>query len=177
MAEEPELSGCSCGEVMPQFEEKTLEALPLRVYRIERMVDALRHMAKAEHIGKVVIQAAAPTEHADRGLALREDGTYLVTGGLGGLGLKVARWLVDRGARHLILLGSSGRRPTRGGSSMSWKRAGVQIAVRACDVGDRGELAGLLAEIRSEHPPLRGVFHLAGVLDDGNPPRAEPRTV
>ena len=47
------------------------------------------------------------------------------------------------------------------------EKSGVQVVVRPCNVGDRGEVAGLLAEIRSDHPPLRGVFHLAGVLDDG----------
>ena len=56
-----------------------------------RVVDALRHMARAEHIGKVVIQAAAESDPAKQALALREDATYLVTGGLGGLGLKLAQ--------------------------------------------------------------------------------------
>jgi NAD(P)-dependent dehydrogenase (short-subunit alcohol dehydrogenase family) len=136
--------------------------LPVRAYRIERVVDALRHMARAEHIGKVVIQAAAPTDSADRGLALRDDGTYLVTGGLGGLGLKVARWLADRGARHLVLVGRSAASAEARRQLDELEKTGVRVVVRHGDVGDPATVSALLSEIRGELPPLRGIFHLAG---------------
>jgi NADPH:quinone reductase-like Zn-dependent oxidoreductase/acyl carrier protein len=167
MAEQPEEVGQLMREVLPEFAERKLDALPLRAFRIERAVDALRHMARAEHIGKVVIRAAAPADHADRGFSVREDGTYLVTGGLGGLGLKVARWLADRGARHLVLVGRSGVSAEARPQLDELQKAGVRVAVRSCNVGNREEVAGLLSGIRGEMPPLRGVFHLAGVLDDG----------
>jgi NADPH:quinone reductase-like Zn-dependent oxidoreductase/acyl carrier protein len=167
MAEQPARVRQLLGEVLPQFADKKLEALPLRAFRLERTVDALRHMARAEHIGKVVIRAAAHGDSTDRGFSLREDGTYLVTGGLGGLGLKVARWLADRGARHLVLVGRSGASPEAQAQLEELEKAGVRAVVRRCDVGNREEVAGLLSDIREMMPPLRGVFHLAGVLDDG----------
>jgi NAD(P)-dependent dehydrogenase (short-subunit alcohol dehydrogenase family) len=124
-------------------------------------------MARAEHIGKVVIQAAAESEPAKQTLALPENGTYLITGGLGGLGLKLAQWLVDRGAHHLVLVGRSGVSEQSRPHVDALGKRGVKVAVHECDVGNRSEVAALLAQIAQNMPPLRGVFHLAGVLDDG----------
>ena len=167
MADEPQSVDRLMREVLPQFVERRLEPLPLQAHRIERMVDALRHMAKTEHIGKIVIQATEPSESGDHGVNLHEDGTYLVTGGSGGLGLKVARWLVDRGARHLVLSSRSGASPESRSQLDEMEKAGVAVSVRRCNVGNREEVAAMLTDIGRHMPPLRGVFHLAGVLDDG----------
>ena len=78
--------------------------LPLRTFRQVAAADAFRHMAQARHIGKVVVTPPAPSRAP---LAIRSDATYLITGGLGALGLQVARWLHDEGARHLVLMGRS----------------------------------------------------------------------
>jgi acyl transferase domain-containing protein len=166
MAEEPRTVKSLMDDVLPQFAEKTLVPLPLRTFAIPRVVDALRHMARAEHIGKVVIQAAADAEPAKESLVLREDATYLITGGLGGLGLKLAHWLVDRGARHLVLLGRSGVSDAARSQLDDLNRPGVTVAVRKCDIGSREEIAAVLSNVAND-APLRGVFHLAGVLDDG----------
>lgn len=166
MAEEPQSVGQLMRDVMPQFSDRSLHPLPLRTYRISRVVDALRHMARAEHIGKVVIQAAE-SDSAERASKVREDGTYLITGGLGGLGLKVARWLADRRAKSLVLVGRSGVSDEARPEIEALREAGVRVEVRKCDIGSRDEVAALLAYIAAEMRPLRGVFHLAGVLDDG----------
>jgi NAD(P)-dependent dehydrogenase (short-subunit alcohol dehydrogenase family)/acyl carrier protein len=111
-----------------------------------------------------------PLEHGKDGardLVLREDGAYLITGGLGGLGLKLARWLADRGARHLVLLGRSAAPPEARPQLEELQKAGVHVVVRQCDVGKREAVATLLSELDLTSPPLRGIFHLAGVLDDG----------
>ncbi len=167
MAEQPQSVGQLMREVLPQFVERKLDPLPLRAFRIERTIDALRHMARAEHIGKIVIQATVYNDFTDGGFALREDGAYLVTGGLGGLGLKVARWLADHGARCLVLVGRSGASSAATSQLEELEKAGVRVVTRRCDVGNREEVAALLSDIKGELPPLRGIFHLAGVLDDG----------
>ncbi len=167
MAEQPESVGQVLRDVLSQFVEKKLEPLPLRTFRIEHTVDALRHMARAEHIGKVVIQAAAPQGFGERSFSLHGDAAYLITGGLGGLGLKVAQWLVNRGARHLVLVGRSGASEEARVQIEAFQAAGVRAVVRRCDVGNREEVAKLLSDIGAELPPLHGIFHLAGVLDDG----------
>ena len=167
MAEEPATVDQLMREVMAEFAEGTLEPLPLRSYPIPRVVEALRLMARAEHIGKVVIQAVETADAGDRGLTLREDASYLVTGGLGGLGLKLARWLVDRGGKHLVLTGRSAPSDDARRIVEELEKSGAKIAIRSCDVGNRAEVANLLAGLRDGFPPLRGIFHLAGVLDDG----------
>jgi acyl transferase domain-containing protein/acyl carrier protein len=166
MAEEAETVHELMQDVMLQFANGRLEPLPLRTFSIRRMVSGLRHMARAEHIGKVVIEAER-VEETNRIFRLREGGSYLVTGGLGGLGLKVAGWLTAHGARHLVLAGRSAPSKEAQAALTEIKQAGVQITVRRCDVADRYEVAELLTAIAEELPPLRGIFHLAGVLDDG----------
>ena len=111
----------------------------------------------------------------------RTDGTYLVTGGLGGLGLEVARWMIARGARRLILLGrtqlppratwsgidSASRAGRQVGAVRDLEARGAAVHVAPVDVADEGQLADFLEGFRREGwPPIRGVVHAAGVLQD-----------
>ncbi len=93
--------------------------------------------------------------------------TYLVTGGLGALGMKLSQWLVDSGARHLVLVGRSEPKPDTQAVISAMRQKGVEVLVATSDVTDRSELASLLAYIRQVMPPLKGLIHLAGALDDG----------
>ncbi len=94
-------------------------------------------------------------------------GTYLITGGLRGLGLMTAQWLVERGARHLVLTG----RRTPSSEAVKALRVmearGIRVRVAQANASDAGTMKRLLEEMRSTMPPLRGVIHSAGVLDDG----------
>jgi NAD(P)-dependent dehydrogenase (short-subunit alcohol dehydrogenase family)/acyl carrier protein len=96
----------------------------------------------------------------------RSDSSYLITGGLGGLGLKVARFMVERGARHLILVGRSGAKPSAQEELSVLSELGTQLIIAKADVSDREQVAQVLNQISPE-VPLRGIMHLAGVLDDG----------
>ncbi|MFF1699825.1 type I polyketide synthase [Streptomyces sp. NPDC058257] len=94
-------------------------------------------------------------------------GTVLITGGTGALGGHVARWLAREGARHLVLAGRRG--PDAPGATelrAELEELGVRVTVAACDAADREALARVLADIPDD-APLTGVFHTAGVLDDG----------
>jgi len=109
----------------------------------------------------------------------RSDASYLITGGLGGLGLEVARWLVARGARHLVLLSRSDLGPRDAWSSHPQhsseharceairriEASGATVRPAAVDVADRGQLADFLTRLAAEGPPLRGVIHAAADLD------------
>jgi NADP-dependent 3-hydroxy acid dehydrogenase YdfG/acyl carrier protein len=98
---------------------------------------------------------------------LRTDGTVLITGGLGELGLHVGRWFASRGMKHLVLTGRRGKEtPGASEAVAELQGMGAQVTVAAVDVTDRKALAGVLAAIPKEYP-LRGVVHTAGVLDDG----------
>ena len=107
-----------------------------------------------------------PGGEGETELAIRQDGTYLITGGLGGLGLAVAEWLAERGARHLLLLGR--RVPTAAVQLQldALAAQGVTVTVAQADVSDKQRLQAILDQIDAAYP-LCGVIHGAGVLDDG----------
>mgnify|MGYP005843895779 CR=1 FL=1 len=93
-------------------------------------------------------------------------GTYLITGGLGALGLHIAHWLVERGAKTLVLVSRRGDRPEHVSELAKMRQAGATLHVEEVDVTDADDVAALLEDIQDSLPPLRGVFHAAGVLQD-----------
>jgi myxalamid-type polyketide synthase MxaB len=164
MAEEPALVGQLLREVMDGFHSGALEPLPLRAFGIEDAVAALRHMAQAKHIGKVVLTQAPA---GDGTLQLRPDGTYLITGGLGALGLQVARRFVERGARHLVLTGRSEPSAQAMETLREMENAGAKVRLLRADVSRADDAERLLAEAEAGGLALRGIVHAAGVLADG----------
>jgi microcystin synthetase protein McyG len=95
----------------------------------------------------------------------RADATYLITGGLTGLGLLAARWMVERGARHLLLTGRRAPDSAALREFEALKELGATIVVERADVADRDRLAELLHGIDGSRP-LAGVIHSAGTVDD-----------
>lgn len=104
------------------------------------------------------LPAASPN-----GPEFRADGSYLITGGLGGLGLSLARWMVERGARHLVLASRRAPGVIAQGAIAALERAGARVFLASADVAKREEVAQLLASIADDMPPLRGIVHAAGV--------------
>jgi NADPH:quinone reductase-like Zn-dependent oxidoreductase/aryl carrier-like protein len=156
-AARPEFVRDMLRDVLANIDAGRLSPLPHRSYPIERAEDAFRFMAQGQHTGKIVItQRPAPTP--------RPDACYLITGGLGALGLASARWLVDEGARHLVLLGRRAPTPQAEAAIAELRAAGAEVTVERADVADADELRQVLARIQ---PPLRGVIHAAGIVDDG----------
>ncbi|MEE8526588.1 MAG: SDR family NAD(P)-dependent oxidoreductase, partial [Thermoanaerobaculia bacterium] len=98
-------------------------------------------------------------------LTLTPEGSYLITGGLGRLGLRLARFLVERGARHLILLGRRAPSGERLEAVRALEESGAEVRTEAADVGDAERLTVLIAELASSPHPLRGICHAAGVLE------------
>jgi acyl transferase domain-containing protein/acyl carrier protein len=102
--------------------------------------------------------AAAPVIHSDA--------TYLITGGLGGIGRLVARWLVTRGARSLVLTGRNAPSVEAATAIAEIEALGATVRVVRADVAEPSDVARLIADIRSDSRPLRGVLHLAATVDD-----------
>jgi NADPH:quinone reductase-like Zn-dependent oxidoreductase/acyl carrier protein/NADP-dependent 3-hydroxy acid dehydrogenase YdfG len=160
--DDPELVGVMLRELLEAAAAGELTALPGRTFPVGAAAEAFRHMAQARHIGKVLL--AFPQLS---GAAVHADATYLVTGGLGALGLEVARWLADRGGRHLVLLGRREPTPVAAAAIAALGAGGVDVAVVGADVARPDEVGAALAPVLASRPPLRGVVHAAGVLDDG----------
>ncbi len=98
----------------------------------------------------------------------KADVTYLITGGFGGFGLETAKWLVKRGARYLALVGRRGAAAEHAKAAVrSLEEQGVKVLALAADMSDKTQVEETLAQIAHQFPPLKGVFHAAGVLDDG----------
>ena len=102
-----------------------------------------------------------------QGVKLRADGSYLITGGLGALGLRVAQWMVDQGARHLVLTGRRGASNQAQDIVSQLEQAGAQVLVVQADVANEQDMVRVLEQINAAAPPLQGIVHAAGVLDDG----------
>ncbi|NEO53118.1 MAG: SDR family NAD(P)-dependent oxidoreductase [Okeania sp. SIO3B5] len=95
------------------------------------------------------------------------EGSYLITGGLGSLGLQVAQWLVDKGAQHLVLTGRREPSETAKQTIAQLEQRGTKVSVLLGDVSVEQDVAGMIEQINTSLPPLHGVIHAAGVLDDG----------
>jgi short-subunit dehydrogenase len=135
------------------------------------LVSAFRYMAQAKHVGKVVISLPKFTEAGcDRtpattpAVSIHPSGTYLITGGFGALGQHVARWLVQQGARHLVLTGR--RVPDPAPILTELAEQGVTVQAIATDLAEADSVTALMEQIKTTLPPLKGVFHAAGVLQD-----------
>jgi len=108
------------------------------------------------------------TSFGSPAISLRADSTYLITGGLGGLGLETAKWMAQRGARHLVLLGRSEPSPLAIGIVDQMKYEGIEVVIEQADVSDLAQLENVFKKIELNMPVLRGIVHAAGVLDDGS---------
>ena len=101
------------------------------------------------------------------GFEVKPDGCYLITGAFGGYGKVLARWLVDCGARHLVLTSRSGASSPEAAKFVAdLQERGVEVRVVSADIGAPDDVRRLFAEIKSGAQPLRGLFHLAMVIDD-----------
>ncbi|MCU1503134.1 MAG: polyketide synthase, partial [Ilumatobacteraceae bacterium] len=164
-AQDPDRVAAMFQDVMAVVATGELGSLPTTTVPITEAADAFRAMAQARHIGKLVLTGVDGPVNADVP-TVRPDGTYLITGGLGALGLATARHLVDRGARSLALLGRTAPNDDAAIAIAGLEANGAQIVVVAADVADREQLARALQEVGRQLPPLRGVIHAAGVLAD-----------
>ena len=175
LAERSDLAGSLFRTMMRLFEQGAFRPLVHRAFPSRRVEDAFRCMQQSAHIGKVVVTyedaesvtPAHPARAAPPPSSFDEEGSYLVTGGLGGFGLAIAAWLAERGAGGLVLMGRSGAATPEAQAGIEALRAGgCEVEVRKADVCDRAALAGVLDEIDRGARPLRGIVHAAMVLDD-----------
>ncbi|RQH04064.1 type I polyketide synthase [Okeania hirsuta] len=100
-------------------------------------------------------------------LSLSSDGSYLITGGLGALGLHTAEWLVSKGAKNIVLTGRNAPSEKIQESIQKLEQTGCQVKVWLGDIAIEEDIAKILEKIQTSMPKLKGIIHAAGVLDDG----------
>ncbi|MDJ1175534.1 type I polyketide synthase [Roseofilum capinflatum] len=147
----------------PQWENGTLNPLPHQTFASTDIKEAFRHMQQAKHIGKVVI--SLPEQ--PREVTIKPQATYLITGGLGALGLEIAEWMVKEGATHLVLTSRRSPSETAQAKIAQLENMGASITTVAADISTAKDNSQLLEQIAQILPPLKGIIHAAGVLDDG----------
>jgi NADPH:quinone reductase-like Zn-dependent oxidoreductase/1-acyl-sn-glycerol-3-phosphate acyltransferase/acyl carrier protein len=174
-AERPALVGELLVEVTDAFAAGRLQPPARHDLPVAELEEALRLMARAEHIGKIVLSVGGEDADGSRpdldvvgGIdrLLRPDGTYLVTGGLGGFGLVIAEHLASGRPGALVLAGRRAPSPAAAARIAAIRAAGVPVEVVAADVSRLADVDRLLARIDGDLPPLRGIVHGAMVLDD-----------
>ena len=166
-AREPAAIARMLGEIVDALSAGQIQRLPRRSFELPALGDAFRFMAQAKHIGKIVLS------HHDRFVdsigpaALDPAAAYLVTGGFGGIGTRLLPWLVERGARHLVVVSRSGRTAAAEAIIEQCAAAGATVHHVNADLSNAGGATQVLTAIAEIGRPLKGVLHAAGVVDDG----------
>lgn len=153
-------------------EKQVLQPLPFRSFPACRIDSAFRLMAQGKHTGKVIVSFPEPFV-ARRGEPLvpafevKPEGTYLITGAFGGFGKVLAEWLADCGAKNLVLTSRTGANtPAAEAFLVRLRGRGVGVQVVCADAGSPEDVKRLLKDVASSEHELKGVFHLAMVIDD-----------
>ncbi|RAH81576.1 polyketide synthase [Aspergillus japonicus CBS 114.51] len=167
--QKPELHRQLLLEVSDLLNRGKLLPLPVTRFPIAEFPKALKSLSRSSAIGKVAVEMPehefVKSKPQDR-MLLSEDKTYLITGGTGGLGLQLARFLVKRGARHLLLVSRSGPKSAEHRATIDdLISQGARIIIKQADIADYEAVAAMFNNT-TDYPPIAGVMHCAGVINN-----------
>lgn len=160
--------------VVDAFAAGRLSSLPTKTFAFSDVRGAFEYFRAGTHVGKIVVdcngmaKADLPRRAVDTGYRaiVQPSGSYLVTGGLGGMGRVIIEWLAEAGARHIVVLGRSAPSDDAQAFVAALAKRGTRVDLRRGSVSDAAIIRGIVNEVRAEGAPLRGVFHTAGTLKD-----------
>jgi acyl transferase domain-containing protein/NADPH:quinone reductase-like Zn-dependent oxidoreductase/NAD(P)-dependent dehydrogenase (short-subunit alcohol dehydrogenase family)/acyl carrier protein len=168
----PETVGQLIERCLSLIERQELKmASPVTVLPIEKIGTALRTMQNRNHTGKIVLDASAnsivegpPLKKA--AVQFKTNATYIIAGGLGGLGFEIAKYLATNGAKHIVLL-SRRQLDTANQARLvdTFSALGADIQILSCDI-TKPELQQCLSNCLQDRPPVSGVIQSAMVLRD-----------
>jgi NADPH:quinone reductase-like Zn-dependent oxidoreductase/SAM-dependent methyltransferase len=146
---------------------------PANVYAIGDITNAFRHVQTGKHMGKVVLSTGSDEQvrvvHTAPTPKLKSDASYVLVGGVGGIGRSIAHWMAAHGARNIIVLSRSAGNVEKTNSFVTGLRAvGCRVVPMACDVANKEDLARALraCEMEEKLPPVRGIVNGAMALQD-----------
>ncbi len=170
LEQKPEYVAEMFSELEQKFEDGAYLPLSNKVFPVTDVVEAFRYMAAGKHVGKNVLDFDLPEIPVGRptgdGILFRENATYLITGGAGGFGLELAKWMVRHGARHLALMSRSGPKDQAVEDIAALEAKGVEVLDLRGDVTSPADVKDAVAKSHRKDTPLAGVVHGAMVLDD-----------
>ena len=175
----PAYVGALLRDIVAHVQQGVFRTLPVQTFPVAQTAAAVRCLAQGKQIGKIVVsvdQPAPPAVQSSRPpIGFAADATYLITGGFGGIGRVVATWMAEQGARHLVLMGRGPMSQSAQKTVDALRAEGTEVVVARGDVARADQLAAVLESIHASMPPLRGVVHAAGTLDDGILARLDER--
>ncbi|KAF7881904.1 uncharacterized protein EAF02_006592 [Botrytis sinoallii] len=152
------------------FENKIQPPQPIHVYGIGEVEKAFRYLQSGKNSGKTIIQIQGhdmikTSLKRPHPWTFPENATYIIAGGLGGIGRSTAQWMADRGAKNLVLLSRSGPTSEEASQCIAKSEAqGVRVEIPRCDIADFTSLELVLNHIHKTMPPIKGCIQSAMVL-------------
>ncbi len=150
--------------IVADIEQEHYRTLPHTNFEWQQMQEAFRYMQQARHIGKIVLSNRANNSE----FVCDVYASYLITGGLKGIGLYSAEWLVDKGAKHLFLLGRSEPTIANAAKIKLLKEQGVDVVILIADINNESNMQTAFQQIHQATVPLKGIVHSVGVLNDSS---------
>lgn len=153
------------------YADGVFTAVNTHLFDAKDAAEAFNFMLQSKHIGKVVInfkdqEVEVPVKKEKK--QLETNATYLITGGTGGFGLQIAQWLSDKGVKQLVLASRSGAKSDEAKQAIKLIEAnGTKVYADPIDITNDKAVADIIAKIKKDMPPLKGIIHGAVVLDDG----------
>ncbi|KAL8676982.1 MAG: hypothetical protein Q9186_006557 [Xanthomendoza sp. 1 TL-2023] len=160
-------------DVIEMHQRKIIRPVtPIKTIAMSELGQGMRMMQGGKHMGKIVVEVT-PSDvvqvmpAASPNAPVSADASYLITGGTGGLGRSITRWLAAQGAKNIVLASRSGTKQ-RGVTELidEVKSLGANVVVKACDIADSSQVQRLVDECHESMPPIRGVIHGAMALRD-----------
>jgi natural product biosynthesis luciferase-like monooxygenase protein len=161
--EYPELR-CTTVDLSPQVLKEEIQFL-FEEFWLEEREAQIGLRGNQRYIARLVQSPVKPIP--ENSAIQNSHGTYLITGGTGSLGLRVASWMAKQGVQHLVLIGRSGASEEAQKVIHQLQQEGTQVVILKADVSHQEDVARVLEAVKANMPPLRGIVHTAGVLDDG----------
>lgn len=170
LTQKPRVGERVFADVMHAFEEGSLTALPVTVFGRREAARAFALMQSASHVGKIVVTmddtTSDVTESRPSEMQVDPNGTYVITGGLGGLGAAAAQKLASLGVKSLVLISRRGVTTDEQKQIVDGlMKQGVTVTTPQLDTAADDFAQQLTAAVR-DLPPVTGIIHAAGLIDD-----------
>jgi NAD(P)-dependent dehydrogenase (short-subunit alcohol dehydrogenase family)/acyl carrier protein len=156
---------CVCADTDPLADDAAVGQSLWEMIQTEDKEDQIAFRGGVRYAARLVrMKAQTPVSES---AVINPDFTYLITGGLGFLGLKLAQWMAEQGGRHLVLVGRGKASPEAAEIIRQMADSGITVMILRGDISDAEDTARVLERVKTEMPELRGIIHCAGLLDDG----------